>query len=54
MFSAILHGIILSAGLILPLGPQNIFIFIQGAMHQNIRKSLPAVITAAICDTILI
>lgn len=54
MISAILHGIILSTGLILPLGPQNIFIFNQGAMHQTIRKSFPAVITAAICDTILI
>lgn len=54
MISAILHGIILSAGLILPLGPQNIFIFNQGAMHRTVKKSLPAVITAGICDTILI
>jgi L-lysine exporter family protein LysE/ArgO len=51
---AFLHGVILAFGLILPLGIQNVFIFNQGAIHTKLRKALPAVITASICDTILI
>jgi L-lysine exporter family protein LysE/ArgO len=51
---AFLHGAILAFGLILPLGIQNVFIFNQGAIHSNVMKALPAVITAAVCDTILI
>ncbi len=51
---AILHGLILSFGLILPLGVQNIFIFTQGVSQPNLMRAMPAVITAAICDTILI
>lgn len=54
MGTALLHGIILSIGLILPLGPQNLFIFNQGATHQKLLKAMPAVITAALCDTALI
>ncbi|WP_445477323.1 LysE/ArgO family amino acid transporter [Lysinibacillus irui] len=51
---AFLHGIILAFGLILPLGVQNIFVFSQGATQPNIFKALPASVTAAICDTMLI
>lgn len=51
---AILHGILLAFGLILPLGVQNVFIFTQGATQQNILKAFPATITAALCDTLLI
>ena len=50
----ILHGIILAFGLILPLGVQNIFIFSQGVMQPSVMKAVPAMITAAICDTLLI
>ena len=50
----ILHGIILAFGLILPLGVQNIFIFSQGVMQPSVMKAIPATITAAICDTLLI
>lgn len=50
----ILHGIILAFGLILPLGVQNVFIFSQGVMQPSLMKALPATITAAICDTLLI
>lgn len=50
----LIHGILLAFGLILPLGVQNVFIFNQGATHTNFMKALPAVITAGICDTILI
>ncbi|MBM7609760.1 L-lysine exporter family protein LysE/ArgO [Lysinibacillus composti] len=49
-----LHGILLAFGLILPLGVQNVFIFNQGATHKNFRFALPAVITAGLCDTLLI
>lgn len=54
MIEAAIHGLLLALGLILPLGVQNIFIFNQGAGHANFRNSLPAVVTASICDTLLI
>ena len=41
-------------GLIIPLGVQNVFVFNQGALQPTYIKALPVVITAAICDTILI
>ncbi|WP_019416228.1 LysE/ArgO family amino acid transporter [Paenisporosarcina sp. TG20] len=49
-----LHGLILAFGLILPLGVQNIFIFTQGAIQKPFIKALPAVVTAGVCDTLLI
>ncbi|MDN4495256.1 LysE/ArgO family amino acid transporter [Ureibacillus aquaedulcis] len=49
-----LHGILLAFGLILPLGVQNIFVFTQGVTQPSLGKALPATITAAICDTVLI
>lgn len=54
MVEAILHGFILALGLILPLGVQNLFVFNQGALHSRLTRSLPAVITASLCDTLLI
>lgn len=54
MFAAILHGLILSFGLILPLGVQNIFVFNQGAVQTKFLKAMPVVVTASICDTFLI
>ncbi|MFD3450206.1 LysE/ArgO family amino acid transporter [Microbacteriaceae bacterium 4G12] len=51
---AILHGLILSFGLILPLGVQNVFVFSQGATQPKLLRALPAAITAALCDTFLI
>lgn len=51
---AILHGIILAFGLILPLGVQNVFIFSQGATQPSLARALPATLTAAICDSVLI
>lgn len=51
---AFLHGMILAFGLILPLGVQNVFVFSQGATQPNLFKALPASVTAAICDTMLI
>ncbi|MCR8642825.1 LysE family transporter [Paenibacillus sp. N1-5-1-14] len=54
MTAAWIHGIVLAFGLILPLGAQNIFIFNQGAYQSRFTKALPAVLTAAICDTVLV
>ncbi|PKG23754.1 LysE/ArgO family amino acid transporter [Niallia nealsonii] len=54
MIQAGIHGFILALGLILPLGVQNLFIFNQGAVQQKFKKAMPAVITASLCDTILI
>jgi L-lysine exporter family protein LysE/ArgO len=51
---ALIHGVILAFGLILPLGVQNVFVFTQGAVQPSFVRSLPVVITAAICDTLLI
>ena len=50
----ILHGILLAFGLILPLGVQNVFVFTQGVTQASLLRALPAMITAAMCDTVLI
>lgn len=54
MAAAFIHGMILAFGLILPLGVQNVFIFNQGAAHKRYVQALPAIITASVCDTLLI
>lgn len=54
MLTAFLHGFILSAGLILPPGVQNVFLINQGANHKKLIHALPAVITAGLSDTLLI
>lgn len=48
------HGALLAFGLILPLGVQNVFVFNQGATQRSFLYALPAVITASLCDTLLI
>lgn len=54
MISAIIHGFILAFGLILPLGVQNVFVFNQGATQPRFSRALPVIVTAALCDTLLI
>jgi L-lysine exporter family protein LysE/ArgO len=54
LIEAFIHGAILAFGLILPLGVQNVFIFNQGASQPTFSRALPAVITASLCDTLLI
>ena len=54
MISAIIHGLILAFGLILPLGVQNVFVFNQGATQPKFRRALPVIITASLCDALLI
>lgn len=51
---ALFHGVILAFGLILPLGVQNVFVFNQGTTHKKFRNALPVIITAGVCDTIMI
>lgn len=54
MVTAIVHGIVLAFGLILPLGPQNTFVIAQGASQPSLIRALPAVVAAGLCDTLLI
>ncbi len=54
VFFAIAHGAILTFGLIMPLGMQNLFIFNQGATQPSLKMVLPSIITASLCDTTLI
>ncbi|WP_339293137.1 LysE/ArgO family amino acid transporter [Paenibacillus sp. FSL W8-0187] len=54
MIGVIVHGFILALGLILPLGVQNVFVFNQGAVQPRFIKALPVMITASLCDTLLI
>ena len=54
MFTVVIHALLLAFGLILPLGVQNVFVFNQGANQRTIKQALPAVVTASVCDTILI
>lgn len=51
---AFIHGFILSIGLILPLGVQNLFVFTQGASQARFLDAVPVIITASVCDTLLI
>ena len=54
MISAFLYGALLAFGLILPLGPQNMFVLSQGSNTCRFTHALPAIITASLCDTLLI
>lgn len=54
MLAALLHGIVLAFGLILPLGAQNVFVFNQGASQPKLRRAITVVVTASLCDTLLI
>ncbi|MBE9916109.1 LysE family transporter [Paenibacillus donghaensis] len=54
MFTAVVHGILLALGLILPLGAQNVFVFNQGASQPKFRGAIPVIVTAACCDSLLI
>ncbi|WP_456278400.1 LysE/ArgO family amino acid transporter [Bacillus sp. AK128] len=51
---ALFHGALLAIGLILPLGVQNVFIFNQGASQPTYIRVLPVILTAALCDSLLI
>ncbi len=52
--AAFTHGAILAVGLIVALGPQNVFVFQQGAIQPTLGRTLPTVLTAGLSDTLLI
>lgn len=54
MLEAMIHGVILAGGLILPLGVQNLYIFNQGANQPRLIRAMPSVLTAGICDNLLV
>lgn len=54
MFQTILHAVVLGFGLILPVGVQNVFVFNQGASQRSYLGALPVILTASLCDTLLI
>jgi len=54
MLEPFFHGFILALGLILPLGVQNVFVFNQGVLQPRYVQALPVIITASLCDTLLI
>lgn len=54
MIQAFIYGVILAFGLIIPLGVQNIFIFNQGATQRHFLHAMPSVLSAFLCDTLLI
>jgi L-lysine exporter family protein LysE/ArgO len=54
MLAAFIHGYALAFGLILPLGPQNAFVFSQGAARIRWMHLLPVILTASLSDTALI
>ncbi|MFB4211571.1 LysE/ArgO family amino acid transporter [Shouchella sp. JSM 1781072] len=54
MISAFINGFVLATALIIPIGPQNLLIFHQGAVQPTFKKSMPTIITSALADTLLI
>lgn len=54
MIAALIHGLLLALGLILPLGPQNAFVLSQGTTQPTLWRALPVVMAASCCDTLLI
>jgi len=52
--AAFTHGLVLSFGLIVAFGPQNVFIFQQGATQPRFRQAVPTVVTAGVADTLLV
>jgi L-lysine exporter family protein LysE/ArgO len=54
MVFAFFQAVLLAFGLILPLGIQNVFIIQQSVSQPRYTRVLPVILTACICDTILI
>ncbi|MDY0322716.1 MAG: LysE family transporter [Candidatus Carbobacillus sp.] len=48
-----IHGWLLAFGLILPLGPQNTYLFMQGMRQPSVLYALPAVLASFLSDTLL-
>lgn len=54
VLQTVLHALILGFGLILPVGVQNVYVFNQGASQRSYWQALPVIVTASVCDTLLI
>lgn len=54
LLAPFIHGVVLGFGLIIALGPQNVFVFQQGAVQPRFRQAIPTIVTAGVADTILI
>lgn len=54
MIHAFIYGTILALGLIIPLGIQNVFVFNQGATQRHFLHAMPSVLSAGLCDMLLI
>lgn len=54
MYLTFIHAFLLAIGLIMPLGVQNVFIFNQGIYHRKWTDALPVVVTASVCDNLLV
>ncbi|OGN61912.1 MAG: hypothetical protein A3F09_05785 [Chlamydiae bacterium RIFCSPHIGHO2_12_FULL_49_11] len=53
-FSHFFQGILLGLGLILPLGPQNLFVLSQGMNRGRMVNVITVVLVASLADTVLI
>ena len=54
MLTALVHGLVLAVGLILALGPQNVFVFSQGAIQPRLSRTLPVILATSLVATTLI
>ena len=54
MISTFFKGAFLSLGLVMPLGPQNAFIFQRAAQSSQFKKIFPVLIIVILCDAGLI
>ncbi|MFM8453836.1 MAG: LysE/ArgO family amino acid transporter [Gammaproteobacteria bacterium] len=50
----VFEGILLALGLIIPLGTQNVFVLNNGILSKHFFSTLPVVITAILCDFLLV
>lgn len=51
---AFCHGFLTALGLVIPIGPQNLYIIEQGAKHSSWRRVLPIILTATASDALMI
>ncbi len=54
MIVTFLRGALLGIGLIMPLGPQNTFIFQRASLQEKFSQLLPVLLVCIVCDAALI
>lgn len=50
MLLAFLNGLYLGLGLVMPIGPLNLYIFNNASLHKQYRSILPVVLVSSVCD----